>query len=824
MEKQFTWTDIYSEFAKELLTYKNNRVVLIEIMREVFKEAEVRFYLSEGNNIPLSDICPFTVFGTFNRGITDKNRIKILSAIKKKFNLASSVPEDFNGIPILSTMNSMFFQFKSSRGEKDIDYLWAMFEVALENSNQSDDKKRFKFASAFDNVIQQKGVSWNLTMGLYWIAPYSYINLDQRNRSSIKMINQMFFEGKLPNLKKLPSGIEYLQLVDSFKKTFQNDKFESSSFPEFSYGAWKLTKNISPNDLVSKASFIKWFEPLLNALKVLGGVATPKEVRDQIAEDLNLSKEVLNERRGKTQSKKFDNELAFARTYLIYEGYIDNSERGVWGLTKAGEKVNMDLNLAGEIFKRGAARLKEKKNTENSSISVGTSDEKEKKFWLYAPGEQSYKWDEFYENGIMGIGWDYLGDLNDYKDKNTIRKTVQEQNDGTGSYKNVVHATWQFAKTINIGDIVFVKKGRSLIIGCGVVTSDYKYDSSRDEYKHIRKINWINNGEWEHPGKAAVKTLTNISDYTDYVEQLVSLLNIEEILEEEKEDHTKFVAYLEEDFLTDVFMEIQQYHMLRHLIKTRKNVILQGPPGVGKTYSAKRLAFSLMEEKDTSRVMMIQFHQSYSYEDFIVGFRPTESGFELARGPFYTFCKEAEKDDERDYFFIIDEINRGNLSKIFGELLMLIESDKRNEHLRLLYSNERFTVPKNVHIIGMMNTADRGLALIDYALRRRFAFFDMEPAFESNGFKAMLAASDNEKYEVLVNIVLKLNEAIEQDESLGAGFRIGHSFLCTNDDVTDEWLESVVRYELIPLIKEYWFDEIDKVFKWEKLLLGVLND
>jgi len=823
MKKQFTWIDIYSEFAKELLKYKNNRVLLIKIMREVFKEAEVKFYLSEGNNIPLSDICPFTVFGTFNRGITEENRIKILSAIKKKFNLLSPVPEDFDGIPILNNINSMFFQYKSTRGEKDIDYLWTMFEVALENSNQSDDKKRLKFISSFDNVIKQKGVSWNLTMGFYWIAPYSYINLDQRNRSSIKMINQMYFEGKLPNLKKVPSGIEYLELVDSFKKIFKNDKFESSSFPEFSYGAWKLTNDISPNDLVSKASFIKWFEPLLNALKELGGNATPKEVRDYIAEDLNLSEEVLNELRGKTQSKKFDNELAFARIYLVDEGYLDNTERGVWALTKAGEEVNMDLNLAGEIFKRRSVRLKEKMITENSSISVGVSDKKEKRFWLYAPGEQSYKWDEFYENGIMGIGWDYLGDLNDYKNKEAIRKIIQEQNNGTGSYKNVVHATWQFAKTINIGDVIFVKKGRSLIIGCGIVISDYKYDSRRDEYKHIRKINWTHKGQWEHPGKAAVKTLTDISDYTDYVEQLVSLLDIEEIIEE-KEDHTKFTAYLEEDFLTDVFMEIEQYHMLKHLIKTRKNVILQGPPGVGKTYSAKRLAFSLMEEKDTSRVMMIQFHQSYSYEDFIVGFRPTESGFELARGPFYTFCKEAEKDDERDYFFIIDEINRGNLSKIFGELLMLIESDKRNEHLRLLYSNERFTVPKNVHIIGMMNTADRGLALIDYALRRRFAFFDMEPAFESNGFKAMLAISDNAKYEVLVNVVIKLNEAIEQDESLGAGFRIGHSFLCTNDDVTDEWLESVVRYELIPLIKEYWFDEIDKVLKWEKLLLGVLND
>lgn len=271
-------------------------------------------------------------------------------------------------------------------------------------------------------------------------------------------------------------------------------------------------------------------------------------------------------------------------------------------------------------------------------------------------------------------------------------------------------------------------------------------------------------------------------------------------------------------------MDADQYHTLKHLLKTKKNVILQGPPGVGKTFAAKRLAYAIMGEKDPSRVMMIQFHQSYSYEDFIIGFRPSEKGFELAKGPFYTFCKDAEEDDERQYFFIIDEINRGNLSKIFGELLMLIESDKRNEHLRLLYSNERFTVPKNVHIIGMMNTADRGLALIDYALRRRFAFFDMEPAFESNGFKAMVIAADNDKYEQLVNALQQLNLAIENDESLGAGFKIGHSYLCAENEVDDEWLQSLVKYELMPLLREYWFDEPDKILYWEKLLVGIVND
>src|SRR5699024_7598761 len=165
------------------------------------------------------------------------------------------------------------------------------------------------------------------------------------------------------------------------------------------------------------------------------------------------------------------------------------------------------------------------------------------------------------------------------------------------------------------------------------------------------------------------------------------------------------------------------------LVQNKKNVILQGAPGVGKTYVAKRLAYSMMGEKDPNRVMMVQFHQSYTYEDFIMGFRPSENGFELKRGAFYKFCKLAEIDSEREYFFIIDEINRGNLSKIFGELFMLIENDKRGAELQLLYTDEKFSVPSNIYIIGMMNTADRSISILDYALCRRFPFYVMCDGF-----------------------------------------------------------------------------------------------
>ena len=279
------------------------------------------------------------------------------------------------------------------------------------------------------------------------------------------------------------------------------------------------------------------------------------------------------------------------------------------------------------------------------------------------------------------------------------------------------------------------------------------------------------------------------------------------------EKETACIPYTAEDFLQDVYMDAERYQTLKTLLLTKKNVILQGAPGVGKTYAAMRLAYSIMGEKDTSRVQMVQFHQSYSYEDFIMGFRPTETGFTLKKGVFYEFCRKAAEDD-RPYFFIIDEINRGNLSKIFGELFMLIENDKRGVELQLLYADEQFSIPSNVHIIGMMNTADRSLAMLDYALRRRFAFFEMPPAFTSSGFQAYKAKISNIKFDRLIETVKRLNREITEDDSLGEGFRIGHSYFCTNINVSDEWLRSVVKFELIPLLKEYWFDEPSKVKDW----------
>lgn len=284
--------------------------------------------------------------------------------------------------------------------------------------------------------------------------------------------------------------------------------------------------------------------------------------------------------------------------------------------------------------------------------------------------------------------------------------------------------------------------------------------------------------------------------------------------------------YNRKDFLSEVFMSEEHLDQLIGLVRRKKNVILQGAPGVGKTFTSKRLAYVMMGMKDKSRIASIQFHQNYSYEDFIMGYKPVGSDFVLQTGVFYDFCEKARQDPGKEYFFIIDEINRGNLSKIFGELLQLIEADYRGEETLLAYNHMPFSVPKNLYLIGMMNTADRSLALIDYALRRRFSFFEMAPGFLTQGFKEYSATIQDETYNALVAQLISLNKAIADDPALGKGFRIGHSYLCVpeGEEYSTEWLQAVVLYDIIPTLQEYWFDDSEKATTWENTLRGVFNE
>ncbi len=700
------WTDFYLELADKLIEYKEDRSSLINKIQNIFKELNMDLPSLErnddGNIIIPYDMDPFTVFALFNKQISAEKRINIIKQFKYEFLISAEAPNTFHGIAVVNNMAATFYYFNKDRDEHDIDNLWNLFEIALDYS----DDNKLNFIENYDKVITQKGIRWNITMGLNWIRPFDFINLDSNNRTllSHEEIFSKEFRDEIKSLRSPPSGEEYLKICRYC------------------------------NDMINKTG-------------------------------------------------KYE-----CLPALSHSAYINNL----------------------------------KNNEESSDDGIGDGDVKNIRYWLISPGTSAKFWDEFYENGEMGIGFDGTGDLNQYNSKKELKIKFQEMYDDNSSHRNNVHACWQFVHDIQIGDVVFAKNGMTEIIGKGIVEGDYEYDTNKPYHK-IRKVKWTDKGNWKSKDKLPMKTLTDITNYTEFVKNIKELF----IDEEDSEDEILEIEYPEyslDKFLEEVYISEDDYNILFNLLINKKNLIVEGAPGVGKTYMAKRLAYSIMGEKNTERVMMVQFHQSYSYEDFVMGFRPVKDGFELKHGSFYQFCKKAEVDDENDYFFIIDEINRGNLSKIFGELFMLIENDKRGEKnkIQLLYSDESFFIPKNVFIIGLMNTADRSLAMLDYALRRRFAFFDLKPAFSSDGFITYQNELDDERFDNLVLAIKELNEEIKNDESLGEGFRIGHSYLCNLKDCDN--LEFIVEYELIPLLKEYWFDEQDKVKIWSDKLRSVIND
>ena len=319
-----------------------------------------------------------------------------------------------------------------------------------------------------------------------------------------------------------------------------------------------------------------------------------------------------------------------------------------------------------------------------------------------------------------------------------------------------------------------------------------------------------------------------IEDYESIIDVYTTVQNV--ILEtlgeqteehfEQEDDNNDLQQYNTVYATFDLFIDDEIFVEYLKLLQKKKNIILQGPPGVGKTFIAKKLANVLIGFIDNSRVEMVQFHQSYSYEDFIQGFRPnpeTGEGFQLQNGLFFDLCQRAQFNPNVKYVLVIDEINRGNLSKIFGELMMLIERDKRGSEyaLSLTYSpGEEFYVPENLFIIGTMNTADRSIAMVDYALRRRFTFIALTPQFKSERFKSFLRGKgvNIDLINTIIENMNSLNEEIIKDiNNLGEGYQIGHSYFCPNNENDNDWYNEVIKYEIVPLLKEYWFDEPKRV-------------
>ena len=527
MSNTFDWVPFYKELAEKLLPFRNNRQELINKVREIYAMTGIGLpTLERGNKIV--DICPFTFFGLFNKtSMKETNRLAIIQAVAELFDVQSPVPTSFSSIPVLNNQNATFYYFIGERGDRDIDDLWDLFRAALDYAKDPSEGNRRRLALFFDKTIQKKGNgNSKITMGLYWIAPDSFLNLDQRNTWYI------YESGKIPDsvVKTLPAienkipAAKYFEIVDILRAYLQSDESSLKDFKELSSEAWRYS-----------------------------------------------------------------------------------------------EEVNQQLKM-----------MKAEEQKENKGAAIADQDVQTVHYWMYAPGEGASIWEECCEKGIMAIGWDAIGDLSVFGSKEEMKQAMKEKYDPTVSYKNDGHATWQFAKEIKPGDIVFAKKGKHVIIGRGIVESDYFFDPDRKSFKNVRRVKWVDKGEWRHQDNLVTKALTDVTPYTNYVADLNALFE-HDINDDVEIQEVEYPAYDEENFLEDVYMDRESYQTLVDLVKTKKNVILQGAPGVGKTYAAKRLAYSMMGTKDPNRVTMIQFHQSYSYEDFIMGIRPTEKGFALKR-------------------------------------------------------------------------------------------------------------------------------------------------------------------------------------------------
>ncbi|MBZ0238278.1 MAG: EVE domain-containing protein [Deltaproteobacteria bacterium] len=470
-------------------------------------------------------------------------------------------------------------------------------------------------------------------------------------------------------------------------------------------------------------------------------------------------------------------------------------------------------------------------------IATGSS-ASQVRYWKIAPGGRAYAWPEMERDGVIAISWYELqvGDLRAYASKQALEQRIAELAPDLkpGKCRRRAEQLWAF-RNISIGDVIVANRGYSAIVGEGKVTGDYFFRAGNKFFPHARPVQWTLTKERAIPDQGPKWRPTVVALSADEYDDLFA---DDELDAKPEPDHqpptnpSEAEPYTLQHALKQVFLAESELEGFLDLLKYKKNLLLQGPPGVGKTFVASELAYVLLGAKDDARIKRVQFHQSYAYEDFVRGYRPAEGGgFVLRDGPMFTFSEQARQDSSRPYVMIIDEINRGNLSKILGELMLLVEPDKRDPKwaVELAYAKPGeapFSVPPNLHIIGTMNTADRSIALVDYALRRRFVFATVQPAFAQGRFRTFLESRGVAPplRDKLIERIADLNKTIADDaRNLGPGYVIGHSYFCQRDPqdaYDDAWYTRIVRYEVEPLLHEYWAESPEKVKKMVEALLA----
>ena len=589
--------------------------------------------------------------------------------------------------------------------------------------------------------------------------------------------------------------------------------------------------------------FVNYFQPVLEALRALGGEASPDQVYAWLKENLDAPEEEFE---GQTKSKqsKFENRVGWARFYLAKAGLIDGGRRGHWALTSEGRETNLEPDVALSLFRGIHARFRVSDDDEESAPEtvdgLDLFSDPDRRFWfvgaVWDAGDQV---ERFLSEGIWQNGYEdkFSDHVRRMKpgDKIAIKASFTQKYDlpFDNLEKPVSCMRLKAVGTIteNLGD------GKTVNVDWD------RLDPPRDWFFYTYRITVAEADPSEELARRLILfTFAGAKqDYDFWLNRVPYFArrygkaakpaaedDVLETTDLETEAEAEAPSYTLETIMAEgCFLPLEELQDILRRVEAKKNLVLQGPPGTGKTWLAKKLAYALIGSKDRKvtrdRLRVIQFHPSLSYEDFVRGWRPSGDGkLSLTDGLFLQIVEAAKAEPDRPFVLVIEEINRGNPAQIFGEVLTLLEDSKRNREdaMELAYpreEGERVYVPRNLFVIGTMNIADRSLALVDLALRRRFAFVDLEPKL--NGLWRSWCTERCALSEADVNLIEQrldaLNDEIAEDRSLGAHFRIGHSYVTPLDgaDIMDgrKWFRDVAQTEIVPLLEEYWFDAPEKV-------------
>lgn len=579
--------------------------------------------------------------------------------------------------------------------------------------------------------------------------------------------------------------------------------------------------------------FVSYFAPVHRAMQQLGGQATPKQVYAHIAQHEGLSAEDMAQT-NKSGMPTFENRAAWARFYMTKAGWMYAPKHGVWALTEQGKQAaDLAEDQAVAMFKGVATQLKGHEDEVKAPEVHVQPDSTQYWFvgamWGDGEGDQMPR---FLKEGIWQNGYEdkFAEQVNKMKagDRIAIKASFARKHDAPFDNKGKTVSAMKIKAigtvTGNHGD------GRTVDVAWEPLTEPrewyfYTYRATitrarvEDEVLARRLVAFTFDGaQQDYAFFMAQPYWRDRFIETDGVVQDIDSADDEANALDEVEQVPPVAVYGVAEIVGEgCFVPEAELHSMLKRWEEKKNLILQGPPGTGKTWLARRLAKALIGQKNVTdeQLRVVQFHPALSYEDFVRGYRPGGDGrLTLTDGLFLQVVQAAIAQPDVEHVLIIEEVNRGNPAQVLGEMLTLLECSKRSraEAMELAYSKargEKVYVPENLYVIGTMNLADRSLALVDLALRRRFAFVTLVPSFNTAWQKwCSDKGMDTTAITHIQTRMAALNQEIAADRALGAQFQIGHSYVTPHEPVADaqSWFVEVVRSEIGPLLHEYWFD------------------